>query len=344
MSTLTDAAVFSKKASVWLVVGIVALILLFIFLGIGKQVKNTFFPAPPLPPTVAFGKLPRMDLSEGIKPRAGIVYNLETITGGVPALPDVAKVFGIREPETSFGTLDAIANKLANERFESEPVQIASGVLKFVDSTREDRTITVNLTKRDFRLESEYFADTQILASRPTSVAEALNKTEGFFSTLGVDNSDFGKDKVITKLIRIDGTALSEATSLSSANLIQVIYNRSDLDGVAVIWPQTEDPFVYTLVSMDQIVEAKVENMPIEKFRFASYPLKGPVAAFEELKRGHGAFSKPLTTSEVAIIDVTLGYVESTKNEQFLQPVYFFRGTGNFTAYVPAVSEKWIKD
>lgn len=344
MSTLTDTAVFSKKASVWVVVGIVALVVLLIFLGIGKRIKKAFFPEPPPPPTVAFGKLPKVDLSEGIKPRDGIVYNLETITGDFPQLPTVFKVFGIREAETSFGALEEISGKLANERFESEPLEIMSGVLKFVDSINEDRTITVDLTRRDFLLESGYFTDTRILAGRPISIEDAQNRTDGLFRTLGVDVSDFGRDKIITKFLRIDGTALSSATSLSSANLIQVIYNRNDLDGTPVIWPQQEEPLVYTLVGLDQIVEAKVENMPIEKFRFSSYPLKGPAAAFEQLKKGNAAFNEPLTTSAVTIIDVSIGYVESTKSGQFLQPFYFFRGPGDFIAYVPAVDLKWLKD
>lgn len=341
--SLTETAAFSKKASVWVVVGTGVIIFLLIFLGIGKRVKNALFPGAPLPPTVAFGKLPRADLSEGIKPRAGIVYNLETITGDFPLLAREAKVFGVRKPEPAFGTLDTIKRKLANEGFVSEPVEVASGILKFGDSAREDRTITVDIGRDDFLLESDYYANAQILASRPKSVEEAVDRAGGFLAALGIDLVDFDKSKITTKFMRIDGSVLSEATSLSGTNLIQVVYNREDLDGVPVIWPQVDQPKFYALVSAQQVVEAKVEALPIQKFKFATYPLKGPAAAFEDLKKGAGAFDKPLTTSEVAIIDVSLGYVESVKNEEFLQPVYIFRGVDNFIAYVPAMDEKWIE-
>ena len=343
MSTLTQTAIFSKKASVWTVVGLVVLVILLIFLGIGKRVKNALSPPKPPPATVAFGKLPRMDLSEGIKPRAGIVYHLETITGDFPTLPAVAKVFGVHKTEPSFGTLDLIKNKLANERFESDPIEVRPGVLKFVDSAREDRTITVDIAKGDFLLESDYYTDAQILASRPRSVEEAIERARGFFQALGIDLVDFGKDKVSTKFMRIDGSSLTEATSLAGANLIQVIFSREDLDGIPVIWPEDHEPKFYALVSNQQVAEARVETLPIEKFKFATYPLKDPAQAFEELKKGAAAFNRPSTTSAVVIIDVTIGYVESTKNAEFLQPVYFFRGEDNLIAYVPAVDDAWVE-
>lgn len=343
MSTLTDTASFSRKASVWVIVGIVAIIVLLIFLGIGKRIKSAFFPAPPLPPTVAFGKLPKVDLSEGIKPQAGIVYSLQTITGEFPTIAGEAKVFSVREAEPSFGTLDKVKSNLSNERFETEPVELAGGLLKFSDSSAAKRTITVDVTKRNFFLESEYFSDLGTLESRPRSLEEALNRANGFLSALDVDTVDFPDEKIGTKFMRIDGSVLSEASSLSGANLIQVIYNREDLDEVPVIWPQNSEPRFYALVSQEDVVEAKIESMPIQKFKFATYPLRGPAAAFEDLRNGQAAFVKPQTTSQVSIIDVTLGYVESAKNDEYLQPMYFFRGANNFIAYVPAVADAWIK-
>lgn len=343
MSTLTDTAAFSKKASVWVVIGIIAIIFLMIFLGIGRSVKNAFFPPSPAPPTVAFGKLPRMDLSQGIKARPGIVYNLETITGNFPSLPGVAKVFGVGDAAPSFGTLDLVKSKLANGGFNPEPAELTGGVVKFTDRENETRTITVDVARGDFLLESDYYSNREILEERPDSLESAIDRASGFFKALGIDLVDFGEDKITTKFMRIDGSSLTGATSLSGANLIQVVFNRGDLDGISVIWPQVDEPKFYALVSSQQVVEAKVQNLPIEKFKFATYPLKEPAAAFENLKKGAAAFNKPLTTSEVSIIGVSIGYVESSLNEEFLQPVYFFGGANNFIAYVPAVDEKWIK-
>lgn len=343
MSTLTQAAILSKKASVWAVIATAAIIFLMIFLGIGRRIKNALLPPAPLPPTVAFGKLPRMDLSEGIAARAGIVWNLETITGDFPVLPASTKVFGIREKDPSFGTLDTIASKLANVGFSQEPVEVASRVWKFGASSDANRTITVDLAREDFLLESDYHGNTKVGEGRPRSVAEAKDLADGFFRSLGIDLTDFDRDSIETKFLRIDGLALREAASLSEANLIQVIYRRGDLDTLPVLWPREDGPKFYALVSYQQVVEAKFETLPIQKFKFATYPLKGPAAAFEDLKRGRGALNKPMTTSEASIINVTLGYVESAKNPEFLQPVYFFRGTSDFIAYVSAVDEKWIK-
>src|SRR3989344_4728878 len=105
MTTLAQTAIFSKKAFHWLIIGLLVVVFLIIALIIGKMIQKSYFP-PKFAATVAFGKIPKLDLSDGIKPPSGTTYTIETITGDLPSLDETAKVFAAREAEASFGDLE----------------------------------------------------------------------------------------------------------------------------------------------------------------------------------------------------------------------------------------------
>lgn len=342
MSSLTETAIFSKKAFFWGIIAVSIVVAVIIFLGIGRSIKNALFPTGPLPATVAFGKLPSMDLSGGYKPPAGVTYNLETISGELATLGEMAKVFAIGKPESSFGALERIKMKAESIGFRETPTQVTPGVFKFVDSQDEDRILTIDSYSENFTLETNYFVDPEIVAGRPQSDQQAIDAAVSFLENYGLVLDDFPEDKIETRKLRIDGNILTETPALSNANLIRVNFGRGDLDEVPVFWARWNEAGISVLVSEREIVSASVNPPMVLKHKFATYPLRAPAAAFEDLKKGQGAFSKPVTTSQVTIIDVSLGYVESGKTGDWLIPVYLFRGVGDFFGYVPAVDDKWF--
>src|SRR3989338_6878202 len=106
MATLSQTSEISKKTFVGglVVVGLIFLsILTFRF---GMTLKNMLFPLPPPASTVAFGKIPKLDISEGVKPPENIDYKVETISGELPDQAREIKVFRIGSPKPSFGDLE----------------------------------------------------------------------------------------------------------------------------------------------------------------------------------------------------------------------------------------------
>ena len=342
MATLTQAAIFSKKASFWILIGLVVLIFVLILLAGGKRIKQAFFPAGPLPASVAFGKLPKVDLGEGIGPAGDVTYTLETISGDLPTLPGTAKVLAVAEPEPSFGDLERIKGRFAKIGFLTEPVEISPGRLKFIDPANEARILTVERLTGNFTLESDWANNAQVIGGRPASVAQAQQQAETFLRGLGIDTAQLAPERIEKRNLRIDGGALTPTAALASANLVEVNFSRSDIDGLPVIWPKLEKSKVSVLVSQRGVEEATFEVLPLEKFKFASYPLKGAVRAFEDLKGGKGVFNN-VGEKEIVIVDVSLGYVETGSGSRFLQPFYFFKGLEKFIAYVPAVDERWLE-
>lgn len=318
------------------------MIILLILAGIVGRALDALFPAAPPPATVAFGKLPRMDLSQGIEAQ-GKTFILQTVSGDFPQLAGQAKVFAVGEPEPSFGQLDEIKKRLTSIGFDQQGVEIEPGILRFRSADEGNRTMTVELKTGNFTLDAEIAGRAEILNSRPNSIEDAKNRALAFINTTSGELVDFPKEELEAKFLRVDGTKLTQTDALSSANLVQVNFRRGDLDLLPVIWPREDEPMFYVTVSANEVVYAKMDILAIQKFKFATYPLKGPERAFEDLKAGRAAFMRPVTTSEVTILDVDLGYVESTKNREYLQPVYIFRATDNLLAYVPAVDDLWIE-
>lgn len=343
MSTLTETASFSKKASIWVVIGIVALVFLMIFLGVAGNIKNALFPPPPLPATVAFGKLPAMDLSEGYKAPGGISYSIETVSGDLPVLVKEAKAFAIAPGVLSFGALEDVKTKASQNGFSGDVKEINGTKVEFTDPQESGRILTMDKTTGNFMLTSNYATDQSIITSRPESLESAIKSARSFFGNFGISELEFPAEKIRTQFLRIDGNILSKVASLSAANLVQVDFLRADIDKLPVIWPKDMAKLATALVSERKVVAADLNLLPIRKNSFATYPLKGTAAAFSDLKDGRGAFVKPIKTNSMIISDVKLGYVESSKNELYLEPVYLFYSSDEQIGYVPAVDAKWIK-
>ena len=340
MTSLTETAFFSKKAFKWLIWGFGIILVLVLLIVLGKTIISTIFPAKPPPATVAFGKLPKLDLSEGFKIKGTTSFTIETISGQLPNLVDKAKVFAIDTDESSFGALERAKIRVSKIGFKEEPQEVAGSTFKFQDP-KENRSITINIASGNFILESNYQNDPQIISTRPRSLEAAIDLARDFFNNFDVTRDDFPQDKIQTAYFRLDGGNLTKTPALSSANLVQMNFQRNSLDGLEVTSPQENNPSAKAQVSERKIVTAELSRLSIRPNKFATYPLKGIDKAFEQLKAGMGAFNKVPTTSTIPVRDVVLAYLETRKYQNYLQPVYVFKSDNGQVAYVGAVDDSW---
>jgi len=344
MTTLTETAIFSRKFLIWVISGIGLIIILVLLLTLGGTIKNILLPPKPPPATVAFGKLARLDLSEGIKSPVGITYSVETIKGELPSLPSTIKVFAIQPEESSFGALERTKITVAKIGFNQNPKEISGNTVKFQDTKEEDRILTIDIASGNFQLESNYLNNPEIISSRPKSIDEAIEIASTFFSNFNINKNDFPKEKVDTFKYRLDGISLTETPALSTANLVEVNFKRADLDNISVVSPQEKQAPLEALVSKDKVVKAQLSQLFVKKNEFSTYPLKGTNRAFEDLKAGRGTFNKNLKGTTFPIRDVTIAYLETKNPQEFLQPVYVFKSDEGLAAYVAAVDDVWVKD
>ncbi|MBI4037931.1 hypothetical protein HY382_02710 [Candidatus Curtissbacteria bacterium] len=345
MATLADTALFSKKFLILAVCGLLAILAIIILIGFGKSIKNSLFPPKPPPATVAFGKIPKLDLSEGVR-ASGLQFSLETVSGELPSLPDKLKVFENEEEESSFGALDAVKKKVVSLGFNDPPQLEGGNLVSFFSKDRSGlaKSLKINVSSNNLEYRVNFETDQALVSKKPPEVKEAIEQAESFLGNFNLNKSEFPKEIARTKLYRIEGINLVEVPSVSSSNLIEVVFTRAEIDGTPVMSPRISMPPITVLVSGNGIVSADVHKQNISFHKFSTYPLKSVRAAFDDLTAGKGYLNKDFNGKIFSIREVAIAYLETKTYQKYLQPVYIFKSDSGLIAYIEAVDGAWIFD
>jgi hypothetical protein len=161
------------------------------------------------------------------------------------------------------------------------------------------------------------------------------------------DDLASGENKVSYWKISFDG--LQSVSSLSEANIIKVDFFRKKIDdNLNVMSAKVNSAPVSVLVSGSQlegkrIVEVNYKYANIDREMYSTYPIKTTEEAWNELKAGNYWPASDVNGIDVAINNVYLAYFEPVSLTNYLQPIYVFEGNQDFVAYVPAITDKYIK-
>lgn len=291
--------------------------------------------------TVAFGKIPALDLSEGYAPSAGVTYSIETISGEIPKLSTSLKVFKIGQEESTFSDLERAKIRARAVDFNQQPYEVIGNIAKFRDPQDERRVLEIDIVDGQVKLNSNYLNDPSVIAGRPASLDIVRGLSDGFLSKFDVMLPEFSRAKAEFINYKIDGGKLTPAAALTLSNLVQVNYKREDLNKLPILNPDLKNPNVWTLVSGQQVVAANISPLKIQRNVFATYPAKGTAKAYEELKKGMGAYNKEFLLGRFIIREITLAYLETGKYQAYLQPVYVFKSDEGLVAYVSAIDSAW---
>jgi len=86
MTKLTQISIVTRKIIRYTVYGIIGIILLRGAILTAIKIYRYYFPEPPPPPTVAFGKLPALPFPQKDNPQ-NLTFRLETAAGELPKFP-----------------------------------------------------------------------------------------------------------------------------------------------------------------------------------------------------------------------------------------------------------------
>lgn len=343
MASLTITALYSKKILFGFSIFLGSLLLLFIVFTFGKSIFEMMFPLKPDPALVAFGKLPKLPLTEGTRPPKNVTYKIETVSGDLKELKTKLKVFAIEVNNApKFGDLGSANSKAQKAQFVLPPTGVVSEVATYTDVANKSRILTIDTISGDMSLKTDYLNNIDAISSQIKDEGAVKSTAQTFLSTFGLDPASYPKEKITTTRYKIDGGKLTEAISGSSTNLISVNFNRAELDTIPVVYSSFDRPKVTALASAAGVVSAKATLTKIQEYRFSTYPLKGINKAFADLQAGKVIYNKELNGSEFAIRDVSLAYLDTDSAQAFLEPVYVFTGDGGLAAYVSAISDAWI--
>lgn len=344
--TLTHAAFYSRKA-----VKYGFLFLLLVIFGrvawtSGTAVYRKIFPPPPLPPTVAFGKLPSMPFPD----RPGLpkyTFTLQTPTGALPKTPTTVAVYFMPQRPVTYLGLDEATKLARNLGFNKTPYSLTETIYRF-EREASVAVLDVNTVNKTFSVSYNLETAPDLLNQRPDSNQQAQEASQYFLQAAQLYSKDLEKGEKTFQYFKAQPPDLVETISLSEANFIRVNFFRNKINDLPIMTSTKTKSGVWFLVSGEtsrdqQIIAGEFHYFPVDESKFSTYPIKTPQSAWDNLVAGGGFISQTPTSdlTQIIIRRVYLGYYDSGLPQGFLQPVYVFEGDNGFTAYVPAVTDQY---
>jgi len=321
-----------------------------ITLRISKQIYLKLNPPPPPPPTTEYGKLPLLKFPqvEGVTPNTKPIYKLETITGGLPQLPGVGKVYVVGINKSRLLELERVKTRVRFLKFHDEPERLSENVFRFANSSPPTELIA-DMVSGKFSYKLDFVSDPAnfLPVSLPT-VDQAASELKGFLGSMQSLSEDLANGIVKGKyLIATESGEMVESPSYSEANMVRIDLFRADKDKMAFVNGGGKTSTVNALFSgvgdkLARIVSINFAYSQIVGEDFATYPLKSVDQAWSELTQGKAYISKNI--SSVTVRRVSLAYYESDDLQAFVQPVFVFEGDEDFFAYVQAVDPKYLEE
>lgn len=344
MTTLTETAYYTRRIIKYGSLFIVFLILLRIAVGVGISVYRKFFPPPPLPPTVSFGKLPGLPFPDK-KIEKKFSFSLQTKTGELPTLPSQAKVYFMPQAAASFLDLENAKKIASSLGYTQEPTSLSETIYRF-GHPRAPATLDMNIVNRTFSLNYNLSASLELLSTRPRTNEEALSAVRSFLGRADLLAPDLETGEAKFDYLKVQAPNLVSAISLSEANFVRVNLFRQNYEQLPVLTPDRERSNVWFLVSGErsdgrQIIAGEYHYFTVDTSRFSTYPLKGAQQAWDELTNGKAFIASESQSANVTVRRVYPAYYDSGSIQEFLQPIIVFEGDENFSAYVPAITDEW---
>lgn len=353
MANLTQTAYWTRKILKFGAILLGVIIFLRISFNVINSVWKKIYPTPPPPPTVAFGKLPKLIFPENNQTagEAKLTFKLETIQGGLPKLSTISKVYFIPKEGPNLLALDR-ANQIAKKfGFVAQPQQISEKIYRWQTENTPPTMLDIDINTENFHLYYDYQNDQEILSSKdlPTN-QQAAQEAKNFLANNSLLANDLATGSAEIVYLKFTPPNLTPAVSLSEADFVRVNLFRSDLDDLKILPPNPKNSMISFLFSGSKamgkrIIEVNYTYYPIETETSATYPLKTTQTAWQEIQGG-GSYIANLGENQdgqIVVREVYLAYFDSNQSQNFLQPIFVFEGDRNFVGYVPAIDSKWTE-
>lgn len=345
MASLTETSYYARKLVKFSVVGLIALIVLRAgWMQFAKwwKAKN---PPPPPAPTTAFGVLPqpKFPKSREVKPE---LLKLETVSGSTPNLGIQAKVYFMPAFRANVYGLELSTNLATKLGFGGSPTKIDEQIYEWERAGDLPGKLTVNLVTGHFSLITNWSQDLGLSLGKAPAEASAIVSAQNYLRSTGLWADDLSSGSTKVEYLRSEEGELKSALSQSEANFTRMHFFRVKIENNQVITWNQEQALVQVTVGggtgVKQIVEIQYKYSPVEVNRFETYPLKTALEAWQLLQAGKGNIVRATANGQIIVRTIDLAYYDSDTPQEFMQPVYVFKGDNGFAGYVPAIQDKWL--
>ena len=358
--TLTETAQLTKKSAVIL---ILVLATGFTARAVWTRVKPIIFPPKVPPPEVAFGKLPALEIpnlpfKEGPSPK----YVVDTKTGRLPTdLLDRAKVYKIILPKTTLLTSQRAKELAAKLGFSGKPQKISSSEYRW-ESPEEGRTLKMDITTGNFTLETDIKKLNTLSTGATPSTATAVEQAKRFLQNLGFLSADYLEGRKEATYLTIDGESLKKVENLAQAHLTRIDFFR-EIDEQPIVGAGPYEGLITVILGKDLVPFVFYDFWPLDPLQSTTYPLKTVEQVWSEVEAGEARVTflapakadpfssyEPQEPKDIYVHKIFLGYFDSEKLQDYIQPIYILEGLGvtadrrqlKFIAYVPAIAYDWV--
>jgi hypothetical protein len=342
MTSLTKTAIIARKVIRYFILAIIFLTIGKVFLSTGIKIYRRFFPAPPPPPTVSFGRLPKLEFPKGQSVEK-ISFTLETPEGGLPSLPTQAKVYFMPRLSPNLLSLEVTIEKAKGLGFEPQPQKVSETLYRFPHKNAP-AMLEINIVTGIFSISYDLSYDSSPIEGIPPAPAVAAASARSYLSSANLLPEDLtGPTK--HNFLKIKEGKLVPALGRSESDLIKINLFRKNYNDLPSLSPNPDEANVWFLISgardrQRQIIATEFHYFPVDESQQATYPIKTAQEAFEQLKTGQAYVVKSPSEGNVVIRRIYLAYYDSGKPAEFFQPIVVFEGD-NFLAYVPAVTSDY---
>ena len=347
MATLTKTAITTRKALKYSIIFLVAIFILKIVWGVGQDIWRKIHPPSPLPPTVAFDKLPKLKFPE--KEVLKLTYRLETIQGALPQLVKISRVYFMPQKPPNLLALDKAKQKARQMGFTTQLEKVSETTYRWITPSTPPTVLEMDINNGNFHLRYQFENDQELLTQKnlPTN-EQAAQEAKKFLQTNGLLTDDLATGSAEFDYLKYTSFDLVPAISLSEADFVRVNLFRANLNGLKIFSPNPKKALVSLLFSGNKqrgkrIIEISYTYYSIDRNISATYPLKPVETAWQELQanKGYVANLGQNENKQITIRQVYLAYYDSEEPQTFLQPIYVFEGDHNFFGYIPAIAAEW---
>lgn len=328
--TLTQTAILVKQfiaiSAIALFAGIAA------FIGYRIWYANYLANLPPVEekPDTKFGPLPELVFPKSNVSSSNFTYSLDTTTGGLPRIgkdpgfEKLIKVYFITQTFATFASPDKSADLAQKFGINNPPEILSETKYQFKEAAKK---LTVDLDNGNFTYINSATISAKLNLDNESKLVSDFIQTLSKFLILKEDLKN-GRSKVI---LTDKGTAQVSLwpASLINTQIFTADFNRSPINAEVIKGAD----------EINNFLSLNFTYYPIDTTTFATYLLKLPDTAFDELKNGQGVIIIEPPKPQVSITSVNLGYYLSENYSPYLQPIYIFEGP-SFVAYVSAITLK----
>jgi hypothetical protein len=345
--TLSDVTVVGRA-------GVKVFLVFLVLLMVGRTLYTSFVaywkathPAPPPPPTMGFGLLPKLPFPSQSSNDMPTRYVLETATGTLPPFGDRAKVFLMPLSSPSLLGDQQAKAKAAAIGYAFAPQVLDSHTYRWSKSSPLEATLELNTQTNFFSIKTNYLSRADLVGGDDLpDGAGSVDQVKQLLSRMQLSNRDMATVAGEITYLKSAGSELVPAVSYSDADFVQVDLDRTPVDGLYQPYSPTGLTGVISalvvgkLTSYDRVVAIENKYQPVDYSQVETYPLRSVQSAWKLLQSGEGYVATKGKSDQATIRNVELGYYEAFEEQPYYQPIYVFTGDEGFLGYVPALDPR----